>query len=204
MSLLKIVLLFVVVSIVTFYWNQNDFKMLHTFGQNGSFKTVTITKGSANPEVDITKLSQKQWNDPSPITININDTVKWINNDTESHTVTSGIGGGIIGTTTTTKGKPNGLFNSGILKPGDSWSFKFNKSGTFNYFCTIHPWMEGIVNVKSESSQIPSYAVDQNGHKINKFPLYGFDKNKKLETGLSLGTIINKNYRTNQFHYGFF
>ncbi len=192
MSLLQIILLLIILTAVSFYCNENGIKMLHAFGQNSSVKIVTITKGSANPEVDITKLTQKQWYDPSPITINVNDTVKWINNDAESHTVTSGIGGGIISTTTTTKVKPDGLFNSGILKPGDSWSFKFNKSGTYNYFCTIHPWMEGIVNVKGESSQIPSYAVDQYGHKINKFPLYGFDKGKKLETGLSWAPLSIK------------
>ena len=32
-----------------------------------------------------------------------------------------------------------------------------------NYFCTIHPWMEAIVNVKAAPSNIPPYAVDQNG-----------------------------------------
>ena len=31
------------------------------------------------------------------------------------------------------------------LSLGDSYSLKFNESGTYNYFCTIHPWMEGIV-----------------------------------------------------------
>ncbi|MGA9841141.1 MAG: hypothetical protein WBQ25_02390, partial [Nitrososphaeraceae archaeon] len=57
--------------------------------------TITIPKGSANPEVDITKLGPRQWYLPRELSINLNDTVTWINNDTEAHTVTSGIGGGM-------------------------------------------------------------------------------------------------------------
>ena len=56
---------------------------------------ITIPKGSANPEVDVTDLSPRQWYDPREISINVNDTIKWTNNDTEPHTVTSGIGGGL-------------------------------------------------------------------------------------------------------------
>ena len=57
--------------------------------------TITIPKGSANPEVDITNLSPRQWYEPREISINVNESVKWINNDTEPHTVTSGLGGGV-------------------------------------------------------------------------------------------------------------
>ena len=128
---------------------------------NNTEKIITIPKGAANPEVDITKFKAPQWYIPSPITINVNDTVKWINNDTEPHTATSGIGAGISSASTNAKGKPNGLFDSGSFKPGSSYSLKFNKTGTFNYFCTIHPWMEAVVTVKGPPvANIPSYAVD--------------------------------------------
>jgi plastocyanin len=169
------------------YYILNDNKLLISFAQSNGEKIITIPKGSANPEVDITKFTAKQWYNPSPITINVNDTVKWINNDTESHTVTSGLGGGMASAATNSKGKPNGLFDSGLFKPGSSYSLKFNKSGTFNYFCTIHPWMEGIVNVNDASvnTKIPTYAVNQNGNKIGKFPLYNLTSDKKIEIGLS-------------------
>ncbi len=82
---------------------------------------------------------------------------------------------------TNSKGQPNGIFDSGLFKPGSSYSTKFNQSGTYNYFCTIHPWMEGIVNVQdtSKNTKIPSYAVNQLGHKIGKFPLYNLTTDKK-------------------------
>ncbi|MGC1132956.1 MAG: hypothetical protein WA941_09035, partial [Nitrososphaeraceae archaeon] len=57
--------------------------------------TVTIPRGAANPEVDITKLGPRQWYVPNQITVTENDTITWINDDTEGHTVTSGIGAGI-------------------------------------------------------------------------------------------------------------
>ncbi len=175
------------VSIILCYCIGNNSNLIIIFAEDSKEHVVTIPKGSANPEVDITKFTAKQWYKPSPITINVNDTVKWINNDTESHTVTSGIGGGMASAATNSKGKPNGLFDSGLFKPGSSWSLKFNKSGTYNYFCTIHPWMDGIVNVKdaNAASAIPSYAVNQIGNKIGKFPLYNLTSDKKYEIGIS-------------------
>jgi plastocyanin len=187
MKKLKYFVIFLIIFSI-FYYIGNESKLLVTFAQNSKEKIVTIPKGSANPEVDITKFTAKQWYNPSPITINVNDTVKWINNDTESHTVTSGLGGGLASAATiNSKGKPDGLFDSGLFKPGSSWSFKFTQPGTYNYFCTIHPWMEGIVNVKGEITKIPTYAVNQNGTKISKFPLYNLTKDKKYEMGLSWG-----------------
>ena len=170
---------------ILFFYISNESGLAVIFAQTNEEKIVTIPKGSANPEVDITKFTLKQWYKPAVITINVNDTVKWINDDTEPHTVTSGLGGGLASAATNSKGKPNGFFDSGLFKPSDSWSFKFNKSGTFNYFCTIHPWMEGIVNVKGENTNIPPYAVNKNGNKIDKIPSYVLSNDKKFETGLS-------------------
>src|SRR6187551_2980698 len=165
-----ILLVFVIIG---FLFNTSNVPFF-SYGQEQQSRDtiVAIPKGSANPEVDITNLSPRQWYKPAVITINVNDTVKWINDDTEPHTITSGLGGGLASAATNSKGKPNGFFDSGLFKPGDSWSFKFNKSGTFNYFCTIHPWMEGIINVKGENTNIPPYAVNKNGNRIDKIPSY--------------------------------
>ena len=188
----KIILFLIIVFVINYIINDQNKLFVITFAQNINNESnkeniVTIPKGSANPEVDITKFTAKQWYNPSQTTINVNDTVKWINNDTESHTVTSGLGGGMASAATNSKGKPNGLFDSGLFKPENSYSLKFNKSGTYNYFCTVHPWMEGIVNVKDTSVAItiPPYAVNQNGNKIGKFPLYNLTSDKKYEIGIS-------------------
>lgn len=64
-------------------------------------------------------------------------TVIWINDDESYHTVTSG--DALTG--------PDRIFDSGILSPKVSWSYTFNNPGEYNYFCTVHPFMRGLVKV---------------------------------------------------------
>ena len=42
----------------------------------------------------------------------------------------------------------NGTFQSKNLNTGDNYSFKFTKSGTYRYHCTIHPNMTGTIIVQ--------------------------------------------------------
>lgn len=71
---------------------------------------------------------------PSPYTIKVGATVTWVNKDATTHTVTSS------GVT---------LFDSGNLAPGATYSFTFTQPGTYQYYCTIHPWMKGTIVVTS-------------------------------------------------------
>ena len=73
---------------------------------------------------------------PSTITvvIGVNNTVVWTNNDNVEHTVTA----------------TDNSFDSGLIEPGQSFSYTFTAPGTYNYYCTIHPWMRGTVIVKAE------------------------------------------------------
>jgi len=64
-------------------------------------------------------------------------TVVWHNEDNIDHTVQS----------QDDKGNIIPLFNSNVLKTGDTFSYKFDKPGVYHYFCTIHPWRIGIVTV---------------------------------------------------------
>lgn len=70
--------------------------------------------------------------------IRVNQTVVWNNDDTASHTITSG----------TPDGGPNGIFDSSLIMSGNSFAFKFAKKGVYPYFCMVHPWQEGIVVVE--------------------------------------------------------
>jgi plastocyanin len=76
---------------------------------------------------------------PSSITIKTGDKVGWINTDEEVHTVTSGF------ENSTDKGKQ---FDSGLLNTNQTFEHTFDKAGTYNYFCTVHPTMTGVVNIK--------------------------------------------------------
>ncbi len=74
---------------------------------------------------------------PSVIVINSGQNVTWLNEDSAFHSVTSGF-----------YGNPTDLFDSGHLDPFESYSLDFNEIGTFDYFCTLHPWMKGQVIVE--------------------------------------------------------
>jgi plastocyanin len=77
---------------------------------------------------------------PPQIEVEAGTTVTWINADTTAHTVTAG-----------TRDAPTGLFDSGNLDPGGTFSFTFTEPGTYDYFCTPHDGMDGTV-VVTESS----------------------------------------------------
>ncbi len=64
---------------------------------------------------------------PQTLTIAKGDTVTWVNKDSFDHTVTSG-----------TPGHPSGLFDSGNIGPNGTFSYVFNSTGTFPYYCKIH------------------------------------------------------------------
>ena len=65
-------------------------------------------------------------------------TVTWSNDDVAVHTVTSG---------TVSEG-PDDIFDSGITSPGSTFEHTFEDSGTYDYFCIVHPWMIGTVQVQ--------------------------------------------------------
>jgi plastocyanin len=69
---------------------------------------------------------------PGTLTVKAGTTVTWTNNDTTTHRPAS----------------DSGLFDSGDLAPGATFSFTFNIPGTFPYHCTIHTYMTGKVIVQ--------------------------------------------------------
>ena len=74
---------------------------------------------------------------PSKIVIKEGELTTWINEDAAFHSVTSGF-----------YGAPTGLFDSGYLDPYQSFSFTFDETGVYDYYCTLHPWMAGQVIVE--------------------------------------------------------
>ena len=79
--------------------------------------------------------------------IDVGDTVLW---DYSS---------GVVGHTTTYCGEScdspidNPLWDSGFLRPGESFSFTFTTPGTFLYYCSIHPIaMRATIVVQAEAT----------------------------------------------------
>ena len=75
---------------------------------------------------------------PSSVKINVGDTISWSNDDTAAHTVTSG----------KPANGPDGNFDSSLLMVGKAFDVTFDNSGSYDYFCMVHPWMVGKVVVK--------------------------------------------------------
>ncbi len=162
-----------------------------------SFTSVIIPRGVANPEVDITNLEPRQWYKPTQVTVTEGEVVNWTNLDTAAHTVTSGQGAGIESLVTNKQGKATGIFDSGLIESAESWSYNFTKSGRYSYFCTIHPWMEGMViaNEKRAVIEVPSYPVDSSGSKLDRFPVHTLTNDQKYDIDLSwdpVGIVTGK------------
>lgn len=68
---------------------------------------------------------------PTTLTVKAGSVVTWTNKDEDPHTVVAG----------------NGAFRSQALGSGGVYSFTFPAAGTFDYICSIHPFMRGTVVV---------------------------------------------------------
>src|ERR1700704_745442 len=69
---------------------------------------------------------------PQQLTVKAGTTVTWINEDDIPHTVVS-----------------TGHFRSKALDTDDKFSFTFTTPGTYQYFCGLHPHMQGTVVVEA-------------------------------------------------------
>jgi plastocyanin len=69
---------------------------------------------------------------PKEITVSKGTTITWVNHDDVPHTVVS----------------PDKKFKSRALDTDEKFSFTFTDSGTYGYFCSVHPVMTGKVIVK--------------------------------------------------------
>ncbi len=120
--------------------------MFIPIGINSAFAqttyTINIPTGAASPQAPYFWQSEKDGNTDGEITIMVLDSVEWANADTDVHTVTSG----------TPQDGPDGIFDSSLFPPGDSFHHQFTEAGEYPYFCLVHPWMDGIVKVVASAT----------------------------------------------------
>lgn len=95
---------------------------------------------------------------PSVIIVAEGATVTWVNESGEVHTVTSG-----------TQGQHDGQFDSGSIPPGGEYSYTFESTGTYQYFCIPHlsAGMTGTVSVVAGSQNGGSDDDDDNDDNDN-------------------------------------
>jgi plastocyanin len=88
--------------------------------------SITIPQGAAAQQV-------KTYYIPNPNTVTANSKVTWNNKDIAPHTATA----------------TDGSFDTGIINVGSSGSAIVRAQGGVPYHCTIHPWMNGMLQVTS-------------------------------------------------------
>ena len=72
---------------------------------------------------------------PQDITVAPGTTITWTNADETPHTLAA----------------RDATFKSKALDTGDSFTFTFAQEGDFAYFCTLHPFMTGVVHVRADA-----------------------------------------------------
>ena len=96
--------------------------------------TAVDTENSEEITVEVEMQDSKF--SPGVIEIMTGTEVIWKNSDSYSHTVTSG-----------TRGEPAGIFDSGSITGGDTYSYTFEETGIYEYFCEFHEGMRGTIIV---------------------------------------------------------
>lgn len=90
------------------------------------------TSAAAAPPVQVIGIDGMRFQ-PGSLVIRQGERVTWANKDFVPHTATHA-----------------DAFDSGHIGPGGSWSFVALKPGTYNYVCTFHPSMKGVLIVEGK------------------------------------------------------
>lgn len=100
---------------------------------------------------------------PFQVNVSVGDTVTWTNQDNRTHTVTTG----------TSNYGPQGIFDSGVIKPGQSFTQFFGTVGKYGYYDKTDMWPSGLVVVSkgfshAELSWVPdSLKVEKQNYTSN-------------------------------------
>ncbi|MGB9003843.1 MAG: CARDB domain-containing protein, partial [Nitrosotalea sp.] len=97
---------------------------------------VTIVNGTSN-----NCLPYPSCYEPFEVDISPGSTVTWVNNDTRTHTATAG----------TPNYGPVGLFDSGQILPGHSFTQFFGTVGKYQYYDKVDMWPSGVVVVRNDN-----------------------------------------------------
>ncbi len=108
-------------------------------------------------------------------------TVIWSNDDTSTHTVTAG----------TASGGPSGKFDSSLFLTGTTFSHTFENIGVFEYFCMIHPWMNGKVTVSEKP-----FKESSGGNEWDTRPTFGESHETENQLIVENGFTFNSNQFT--------
>ncbi len=109
-------------------------------------------RGSSEPGCELTNLCFI----PATAIAHVGDKIIFLNGDDSPHTSTSG----------TAASGPNGIWDSGLQQPGVDFVFLATNPGTFDYFCMVHPWMSGQLQILPQG-QDSSNIVEEFGTTVD-------------------------------------
>ncbi|MDE1766843.1 MAG: hypothetical protein KGI27_11320 [Thaumarchaeota archaeon] len=107
----------------------------NVFGQNQNTEQtvhIIIPSGSATPRCSPLCFV------PEDVTVTRGTVVDWVNKDLVPHDIASG---------QASDNQTGTIFDSGLIQPGRDFQYKFDRTGTYNYFDLVHPWATGIIRV---------------------------------------------------------
>ena len=108
-------------------------KLLKGGSSSSGTPSAGSSSGSKTPAGPVSAISIKGGKyRPKNATVKVGSTLTWTNNDTVPETVTS---------------DAPGLFDSGTLAPGATWSYTFTKAGVFPYHSTGKNGTYGTITV---------------------------------------------------------
>lgn len=111
---------------------------------DGSLTTTVMVTGGATATVSPLRLRRQEDGSittisitdnvftPLSVTVPVGRVVRWVNNGAVTHNSTSA----------------TGVWSSSDLGPGAAYERTFTQAGTFNYACTLHPGMAGVIEVQ--------------------------------------------------------
>ena len=124
---------------------------------------IENARGSSEQGCEVTNLCFV----PSYATARVGDTIIFLNGDDAAHTSTSG----------TPMTGPDGVWDSGLQQPGVDYELTLDTTGTFDYFCMVHPWMAGQLQILPEGADIADDTSSNYGTTVDQIEsvIYGDD-----------------------------
>lgn len=115
--------------------------------------------------------------DPDELHVELGDTVVWTNEGKNAHTVTN----------------EDGLFHSGNMAAGDSFSFTFEAEGTYSYICKYHldAGMAGVVIVEAPPEGGAEVSADDDVFEPSELTVSAGETIKWTNNGRSHHTVTS-------------
>ena len=155
---------------------------------------ITIPTGASDENAPYFWSEKSTGVTTGEITIFPGDSITWKNADTAFHTITSVSRSGEK--LPLTIDDEDGVFDSGFFTAGKSYTRQFDDYGDFYYYCTLHPWMNGIVHVVSNTGSVQS--IDRVASGFSDDGL-GFEVKYILDTNLANAVHVDPDEKTLTF-----